>query len=140
MERIKYDASLIKTMSIFETLTHTELKDCFIDKNNLLIFVVDEPYMSRAIGKNGANAKRLESLLNRKIKILGFTPNLVQFVRNLIYPLRVEGIDEQGGIITIEGNDSRTKGLLIGKNSQNLKNNLSIIQRYFTDIKEIKVD
>jgi N utilization substance protein A len=139
MERIKYDVSLIKTMSLFETITRTQLKDSFIDKNSMLIFVVDEPLMSRAIGKAGVNVKKMESMLNRKIKILGFTPNLHQFMRNLLYPLHVENILEQEGIITIEGNDSRTKGLLIGKNSQNLKNNLSIVQRYFEDIKEIKV-
>ena len=139
MERIKYDVSLIKTMSLFETVSRTDLKDSFIDKNDLMVFVVDEQFMSRAIGKAGANVKRLESLLNRKIKILGFTPNLLQFVRNLLYPLQVGDISEQAGIVTINGNDPRTKGLLIGKNSQNLKNNLSIIQRYFEDIKEIKV-
>ena len=139
MERIKYDVSLIKTMSLFETVSRTDLKDSFIDKNELMVFVVDEQFMSRAIGKAGANVKRLESLLNRKIKILGFTPNLLQFVRNLLYPLQVGDISEQAGTITITGHDGRTKGLLIGKNSQNLKNNLSIIQRYFEDIKEIKV-
>jgi N utilization substance protein A len=139
MERIKYDISLIKIMSLFETITRTPLKDSFIDKNSTLIFVVEEPNMSRAIGKSGANVKKLEAMLNRKIKILGFTPNLLQFVRNLHYPLHVENIQEQDGIITIEGNDSRIKGLLIGKNSQNLKNNLSVIQRYFENIKEIKI-
>ena len=139
MERIKYDVSLIKTMSLFETLTRTQLKDCFIDKNELMVFVVDEQFMSRAIGKNGANVKRIETLLNRKIKILGFTPDLLQFVRNLLYPLHVGNIQDQEGTITIEGNDTRTKGLLIGKNSQNIKNNLSIIQRYFNSVNEIRV-
>lgn len=139
MERIRYDVSLIKTMSLFETVAKVELKDSFIDKNDLMVFVVDEQFMSRAIGKSGSNVKRLESLLNRKIKILGFNPNVVQFVRNLLYPLQVGDISEQGGIVTITGHDARTKGLLIGKNSQNLKNNLSIIQRYFENINEIKV-
>ncbi len=139
MERIRYDVSLIKIMSLFETLTRTQLKDSFVDKNNTLIFVVDEQFMSRAIGKNGSNVKKIESLLNRKIKILGFTPNLVQFVRNLLYPLQIGNIQESDGVITIAGNDTRTKGLLIGKNSQNLKSNLAVIQRYFDNIKEIKV-
>jgi N utilization substance protein A len=139
MERIKYDMSLMKTMSLFETLTRTELKDCIIDKNSMLLFVVDEANMSRAIGREGANVKKIEGLLNRKIKILGYTPDLLQFVKNVLYPLRVNGVMEQDGIITIDGSDSRTKGLLIGKNSQNLKNNLSIIQRYFDQVKEIKV-
>ena len=139
MERIKYDVSLIKTMSLFETVSRTDLKDSFIDKNDLMVFVVDEQFMSRAIGKAGANVKRLESLLNRKIKILGYTPDVVQFVRNILYPLQAEDITEQEGTITITGHDSRTKGLIIGRDSQNLKSDLAIIQRYFDRIKELKV-
>ena len=139
MERIKYDMSLMKIMSLFETATRCQLKDCFIDKNELLVFVVDEEHMSRAIGREASNVKRLESLLNRKIKILGYTPELVQFVKNVLYPIRVNGIREDEGILTIDGSDMRTKGLLIGKNAQNLKNNLWIIQRYFDNVKEIKV-
>ena len=139
MERIKYDMGLMKTMSIFENVTRCPLKDSFVDKNEHLVFVVDQEYMSRAIGREGSNVKRLEKLLNRKIKILGYTPELVQFVRNVVYPLRVEGIREQDGTVTIDGSDMRTKGLLIGKNAQNLRNNLWIVQRYFDNIKEIKV-
>lgn len=139
MERIKYDMDLMKTMSLFENVARCPLKDSFVDKNETLVFVVDEEYMSRAIGREGANVKRLEKLLNRKIKILGYTPELVKFMGNVLYPLRVNGIREEEGIITIDGSDMRTKGLLIGKNAQNLKNNLWIVQRYFNNIKEIKV-
>lgn len=139
MERIKYDMSLMKTMPLFEKVARCPLKDSFIDKNEMLVFVVEEEFLSRAIGKEASNVKRLESLLNRKIKILGYTPEIVQFVRNVLYPIRVNGIREDEGIITIDGSDMRTKGLLIGKNAQNLKNNLWIVQRYFDNIKEIKV-
>jgi transcription termination/antitermination protein NusA len=139
MEKIKYDASLIKTMSLFETATRTDLKDCFIDKNGLMLFVVDEALISKAIGRNGSNVRRVEQLLNRKIKIVGYTPDVIQFVKNIIYPLRAKDVQEQDGLIIISGPDMRTKALLIGKNSQNLKNNLSIIQRYFDSIKDLKV-
>jgi N utilization substance protein A len=139
MERIKYDMGLMKTMSLFEKVTRTSLKDCFVDKNNLLVFVVDSDKISRAIGREGSNVKRLEKLLNRKIKILGYTPEIEQFVRNVLYPVRVKGIREEEGIISLEGSDMRTRGLLIGKNAQNLKNSLWIVKRYFNNIKEIKV-
>ena len=139
MERIKYDSSLLQTMSIFEKITGTAPKDCFNDKNTNLVFVVEEESMSRAIGKGGANVKKMEGLLNRKIKILGYTPDVVQFVRNILYPLQAEDITEQEGTITITGHDSRTKGLIIGRDSQNLKSDLAIIQRYFDRIKELKV-
>lgn len=138
MTRIKYDASLMKTMSLFETVTMTKLKDCFVDNNSLLIFVVDPTMISKAIGRNGQNVKRLERMLNRKIKIVEFNPSLTQFVRNLVYPLNVKDVEEEEGVVKITGPDTRTKGLLIGKNSQNIKNYTQIVKRYF-DIKDMKV-
>ena len=138
MTRIKYDASLMKTMSVFEGVTRAGLKDCFVDNNGLLVFVVNLTQISKAIGKNAQNVKRLEKMLNRKIKIVEFNPSLIQFVRNLVYPLNVKDVKEEEGVVTITGHDTRTKGLLIGKNSQNIKNYNQIVKRYF-DIKDMKV-
>jgi N utilization substance protein A len=134
-----YDASLIKTMSLFEQVTHASLKDSFVDSHSSLVFVVDEQQMSKAIGKGGRNVHRLEKLLNRKIKILGFTPDMEQFIRNMVYPLKPKNVVLEGDRVTITGKDTHMRALLIGKNSQNLKNYLSIVQRYFDDVKEIKV-
>ncbi|MFH1398501.1 MAG: NusA-like transcription termination signal-binding factor [Candidatus Woesearchaeota archaeon] len=139
MERIKYDMSLIKTMSLFEEVTRTQLKDCFIDRNSHLLFIVDEANMSKAIGKRGQNVKHLEKLLNRKIKIVSFTPDVLQFIQNLILPFKVRDIKAQENIVTITGQDTHSKALIIGKNAQNLRNFESMVQRYFPEIKEIKV-
>lgn len=128
----------MKTMSIFENVTRSKVKDSFIDDNNQMMFVVQEGEISKAIGKGGQNVKKLEKMLNRKIKIVEFNPNLVRFVRNLIHPIKAKDVVEEGGIVTITGFDTRTKGLLIGKGAQNLRNYTQIVKRYF-DIEEIKV-
>ncbi len=138
MKSIKYDANLMKIMSLFEQITHTPLKDCFEDDSGKLLFVVEQHLLRKAVGKNAVYVKKIEKLLNRKIKIVGFTPNLSQFIKNLTYPLQIKDIQEKDGVITIKGENTQTRGILIGKNGQNLQNNTSIVKRYF-DIKEIKV-
>jgi len=47
-------------------------------------------------------------------------------------------INVEEKIITIVGPDTKTKGLLIGRSGQNLRNYEEIVKRYF-DINEIKV-
>ena len=136
--KIKYDLSLMKFMSFFESLTNTRLKDCFIDKNSLLVFVVEENQIAKAIGKKGVNVKNIKEKLNRKIKIVEFNPHLEIFIANLINPLKAKEIKIDEKIVTIVGPDTKTKGLLIGRNGQNLRNYEEIVNRYF-DIKEIKV-
>lgn len=136
--KIKYDLNLMKFMSFFESLTNTRLKDCFIDKNSLLVFVVKENEIAKAIGKKGVNVRNIKEKLNRKIKIVEFNPHLETFVGKLINPLKAKEINVDDNVVTITGPDTKTKGLLIGRNGQNLRNYEEIVNRYF-DIKEIKV-
>lgn len=138
MSLVKYDNQTLKTMSLFEDLTRTRLKDSFVDNNELLTFIVEQGQLGKAVGKKAVNVIKLEKLLNRKIKILEFNPDLIRFVKNLIYPLKAKDIVQEEDEIIIEGPDTKTKGLLIGKNAKNLRNTEKIVQKYF-DIKEIKV-
>ena len=138
MSKRLYNAQLLKTMTLFEKVTRTRLKDCFVDNNQLMTFVVTELYIGKAIGKNASNVKKLENLLKRKIKIIAFNPSPIKFVKNLIYPIIAE-IDMQDQTILIKGQDTKTKGILIGRNQSNLSNNLEIVQKYFKDIKNIRV-
>ncbi|MBW2975780.1 NusA-like transcription termination signal-binding factor [Candidatus Woesearchaeota archaeon] len=136
MNKIKYDINLMKYMQIFESLTKARLKDC-ID-NEQLIFVVEENEIGKAIGKGGSNVRRLESLLNKKVKIVEFSADVRQFIRNFIMPLQVNDINEEDKVIRIFGPDTKTKGLLIGREKKNLNNLKEITRRYF-DFEDIRV-
>jgi len=135
--KIKYDINIMKYISLFENITLTKVKDC-IEKEGYLIFIVNQNDIAKAIGRNGANIKRLSQLLNRKIKIVEFNPNVSQFIRNYIKPLDVANIEEDNGNVTINGRDSKTKGMLIGRDNKNLDDLNSIVKRYFK-IDNIKV-
>ncbi len=128
----------MKFMSLFESITGTKLKDCFLDSNSMLFFVVQSGHIAKAIGKSGSNVRKIQEKLNRKIKIVEFNPRLESFVSNVIAPIKAKDIAEKDSIVTITGNDTKSKGLLIGRSGQNLRNYEEIVKRYF-DIKEIKV-
>jgi N utilization substance protein A len=136
--KIKYDANHMKFMSFFESITKAKLKDCFVDKNNILVFVVEPNNIAKAIGKNGANVKRINEKLNRKIKIVEFNPQIESFVANVIAPLKAKDIRFENKVVAISAVDTKTRGLLIGRSAQNLRNYEGIVKRYF-DINEIKV-
>ena len=136
MNKIKYDSDLMKLMILFESMTGAKVKDCIV--NEKLIFIVEENEMGKAIGKNGANIKRVENSLKRRIKVAEFSSDAVQFVRNLIYPIDVAEVVQENSIIVLHGKDTNTKAMLIGRDRQNINHLKSIVQRYF-DIKEIKI-
>ena len=137
MNRIKYDSDLMKLMALFESMTGAKVKDCIA--NEKLIFVMEENEMGKAIGKNGVNIKRIENMLKKKIKLVEFSSDVLQFVKNMIYPIEVSGIMQEDNIIKIHGKDTSTKAMIIGRERQNINHLSDIVKRYF-DIKEIKVE
>lgn len=137
MSKIKYDINIMKYMQLFESLTRAKLKDCISDEQ--LIFIVEENEIGKAIGKGGSNVRRLEGLLKKKIKIVEFSADVTQFIRNLAMPLQIKDIIQEENIITITGPDTKTKGLLIGRERKNLDTMKGIVSRYF-DVEDIKVN
>ncbi len=137
MQRIRYDNTLMKLMSFFETATKARLKDCFVDQNGLLVFVVEPAQFGLAVGKGGSNVKRVEAAIKRKIKIVEFSGDVVSFVASLIQPAKAKSIELENGIVTINP-DSGSRGYLIGRGGSSLRNYEAAVRRYF-QIKEVKV-
>jgi transcription antitermination factor NusA-like protein len=78
-------------------------------------------------------------MLNKKIKIIEFNSNMLQFIVNLLYPYRIQDIKQDGNLVTITGTDTKTKGLIIGARAQNLRAYEEIVKKYFPELEEIKV-
>ena len=127
----------MKFISMFESMTHASVKDC-IDQGGKLVFIVKEGDIGKAIGKGGANIKRLEKSLNKKIKIVEYSEELLRFVQNVVAPCKVSDISEEENIVTITPADNKNRELLIGRSAVNLRGFEAIVQRYF-EVKEIKV-
>jgi len=134
--RIKYNIDVMKYISLFESMTGAKVKDCIV--NDTIVFIIHENEMGKAIGKQGSNIKRVENTFKKKIKLAEFNNDVSQFIQNLIYPLKVKEIKEEDGIVTIHGPDTKTKGLLIGRDRRNINSVNNIVKRHF-NIKEIKV-
>ncbi len=136
MIKIKYDMDLMKYMSLFETLTQAKLKDCILGER--LLFIVEEGQMGKAIGKKGVNVKKIEGVLKKKIRLVEYSSDVLQFVRNLVYPLNVNEVKREEDCVVIAAPDTNTRSLLIGRDRNNLNELKTIVKRYF-DVEDIKV-
>ena len=137
MNKIKYDSNLIKLITLFESMTGAKVKDCI--SNEKLIFVIGENEMGKAIGKNGINIRKMEKMLKRRIKLVEFSNNVLQFVRNMAYPVEILDVNMENDIITIHGKDANKRGILIGRERQHINHLTDIVKRYF-EVREIKVE
>lgn len=136
MNKIKYDSNSIKLIIFFESMTGARVKDCII--NEKIMFIVEENEMAKAIGRNGANIKKVEMALKKKVRLVEFSNDVYKFVKNIVYPIEIKGVSQEDGAIVIQGKDNSTKALLLGREKKNIKHLSNIVKRYF-NIKEIKV-
>lgn len=124
-------------ITLFENLSGAKVKDAFLRKSSVN-FIVEKQDMWKAVGKKGANVKKIEGLIKKKIRVIEFDEDVCRFVENFIYPIKVEKIELEEKIVNIYAQGAQTKGLLIGRESKNLKELKEILLRYF-DIDDIKV-
>ncbi len=136
MTKIKYDLELIKIMPLFESVTGAKLKDAI--SGDSLIFIVQENEIGKAIGKNGANVRRVENMLKKNVKIVEFRNDVAQFARNVAFPFELKNVEQKDGVLYLQCGDTKTRGMLIGRDRKNINFIGGIIKRYF-DVKEIKV-
>ncbi len=134
---MKYTADNIKLISLFEKITRANVKDLFFH-NDQPIFVVSEGELRKALGRENFNLKKIEGLLKKRIKIIEYSSSLLQFVLNVIAPIKVADIKEEGSKVILVSKDTKTRGYLIGRAAETLRSNEKIVKKYYP-IEEIRV-
>ena len=119
----------IQYINVFERVTRVRPSDCFT-YGIFLVFVVPGDQLSRAIGQQGINAKRLSSVMNRRVKVISYNGRGDEFIASIISPIKVKDLRVENGVVTIRAGP-QSKALIIGKNSQRLKELKGILERYF---------
>ncbi len=136
-----FDMQLIRYVNLFGTVTKTRAKHCFI-YNNTIIFVVSKRDVSRAIGKDTINLKKLSDILNKKIRIVGepsSDSDLENFISIIVSPVKFKSVElnqDKGEAIISAGIESKAR--LIGRQRIREKELSDILKQYF-QIKKLKI-
>jgi len=114
-------------------ITRSTALDCVIDDAfDRIIYVIRKGDMGIAIGKNGANIKKLQKILGRRVEMVEHDEEICVFVSNILKPAVVKGMseDEEGNVyITVMTRSDL--GIAIGKGGCNVEKARILIKRYF---------
>lgn len=88
---IKISTDEFRYIGLFETLTGAAVKDCIVDGEKV-VFIVKEGDMGLAIGKAGINVKKAEAALGKKVDLLEYSRDPVQFVKNILTPAKPKNV------------------------------------------------
>jgi len=103
-------------INLFEKVCRVSTTNCFV-YNNVIIFAIPKNKISGAIGKNGANMKKLGEILRKKIKVIEMPESQLgmrSFVENIIEPISFAKFGIKENVVTI-GAGRQSKAALIGR-------------------------
>jgi N utilization substance protein A len=131
------DSHSLQLMNLFSSLSGVSVKDC-LNAEQMIVFVVPEGDIGRAVGKGGVNVRKIEQKTRKKVKVVEHSADMLKFIKNVVAPLELNDISEEDNVVTMTPKDLKTRGLLIGRGASNLRFFESIVKRFFP-VKELKV-
>ena len=135
-QSIKLTMDQMRKISLFQNITKVTPRDCLDDeKQDRLIFVVNEGKMGLAIGKNGSNIKSLQNLLKRNIELVEYFNDPIKFLKNLLNAKLINEVKintrpdgSPQAIVLVNPNN---KGLVVGRAGRNAEKARLLAKRYF---------
>ena len=143
-QAIKLTTDQIRLITLFQKITKTTARDCLDDeKQNKIIFVVNEGKMGLAIGKGGCNIKSLQNILKKNVELVEYFSEPTKFLKNIFNPKLINEVkvdikqdgSSQATIIVDQGN----KGLVVGREGRNAAKARLFAKRYF-DISNVQIN
>jgi len=133
---IKLSTDQMRLISLFQNVTKATARDCLDDeKQNKIIFVVNEGRMGLAIGKGGYNIKSLQNILKRNIELVEYFDDPIKFLKNILNPKFVNEVKldtkPDGSSQAIIIVDHGKKGLVVGRAGCNAEKARLFAKRYF---------
>ena len=141
---IKLTTEQMRLLSLFQNITKATARDCLDDeKQDKIIFVVNEGKMGLAIGKGGSNIKSLKNIIKRDVELIEYFDDPIKFLKNILNPKFVNEIkldvkpdgSSQATIIVDHGK----KGLVVGREGRNAERARLFAKKYF-DISSVLIN
>ncbi len=126
----------MRLMSLFQNVTGATARDCVEDeKQNRVIFVVNEGKMGLAIGKGGSHIKNLQNIVKRNVEIVEYSDDPIKFLKNILNPKLVSEVKmnkrDDGTLQAIVIVDPKKKGIVVGREGRNAEKARLLAKRYF---------
>jgi N utilization substance protein A len=123
-----------RLIALFETETDVTVRDCLIDDaNDRVVYVVKAGEMADAIGPGGTVVERVETKLDRGIKLVEDADTADAFVANALAPAAVYNVtvSENSDTIAYAEVAQEDRGIAIGEGGKNIDAARRLAARHF---------
>jgi len=128
----------MRYLNLFSKITGVSTRYCF-KYNESIVFIVPLHLVSKSIGENGKNIRRISETLGKKIKVV-FMPESIRdakkFIGTVISPTEFKDLEFNNNEIIINAG-SQNKAALIGREKRRLYELQKIARDFFG--KDLKI-
>ena len=135
-QTIKLTTDQMRLISLFQNVTGASARDCVEDeKQNRVIFVVNEGKMGLAIGKGGSHIRNLQNIIKKNVELVEYSDDPVNFLKNMLNSKLVSEVKLNkrldGSTQAIVLVDPKKKGIVVGREGRNAEKARLLAKRYF---------
>jgi len=122
----------MRHLNLFSQITRINTRFC-IKYNDAIIFCVPRDFVTRAIGEEGRNIRKISEILGKKVRVIPCPRGIQdvrQFIENIVRPVTFKDLEIRSTEIILNAG-SQSKAALIGRNKRRLLEMQKIIKDYF---------
>ncbi len=122
----------LRYLNLFERITNIRTRYCF-EYNNTIIFCIPGKLISKALGPNARNIRRISEILRKRVKIIFLPRNLSDarnFIGSIVSPVMFKDLEITPEEIILTAG-SQSKAALIGRNRRRLLEMQKIVRNFF---------
>ncbi len=127
------DMQTMRYINLLDKASKVKTMRCFV-YNNTIFFAVPQNLISKAIGPQAINIKKMQDQIGKKIKIIR-EPNGVNeigsFISDIVSPIKFKNLEVKDSEVIITAGTNQNKASLIGRNKRRLEELEKIIQGVF---------
>ena len=126
------DMQHMRYINLFEKITGVRTRYCFL-YNETLTFAVHRQLVPKAVGLNGKNVKKLNEILEKKIKVIPAPEGieyLREFVKDVVSPTGFKKIELNNDEVVLTAG-TQNKAALLGRNKRRFIELQRIIRDFF---------
>ena len=126
------DMQDIRYLNLFGKITGISTRFCF-NYNEIVFFCVPKRFISKAVGENGKNIKKISEIIGKKLRVLLIPRGIYdakEFIERIVTPLTFRDLNVKDNEIILTAGP-QSKALLIGRNKRRFFEMQKISRDYF---------
>jgi NusA-like KH domain protein len=129
---------VMRYINLFERISRVSTTNCFV-YNNTIVFAVPKKLVSRAIGKDAENVRRVREILGKKARVIQERDinELDKFIADIVEPAEINGVSIENDVVVVNAN-RQNKASLIGRERAREKE-LQEILKSFYNLDKLKI-